>query len=1125
MAGFFDLRLDFVYFLHGIALALLASSALGLSHLENRRTWSWLGLFAGSQAGFVWLKAVTYDFGESPIMLTIRAVLFVGSFFSLIQFAREKLPGSRRIVLPRWVYLLPVGATAAGIWYGGPKFLAGAFPAFGILGGLLGAAAFFNRAKWCANVTSSMRLKCAGITIGCYSLAIGAFAEQSLFFPSHLEGTAGLHSTMALVAELGCAALAAISCWFVGMHYSLRHHARLNERGTRFWSHKRSLQLAVFALVISVGWFSADRVVELKDADMRSDILLRTNLIAAAVPQALVANLQWDETDLTNPGYQALKDRMMALVAANQDMRFVLLTGFKDGKAYFLVDSEKPGSKDYSPPGQLYDEAEPEYLRAVGTHQQFVLGPLTDRWGTWVSASVPLGAIGADKRWVTADVDIRATTWSDELRNARLPVFLIILLISLLLITFSYTQERIHESLAKLTSSEQRNSSLVEGSPNCVQMFDTEGRCLAINQKGLNALARKQEEIIGRHFIEMWPPNEHKIIRASLSRTLKGHSTLFEANYLRSDGETIIWQVALTPVFDSRREVQTFVAILVDISNFKFSERALVAAKEAAEAATKAKSEFLAVMSHEIRTPLSGVIGMLNVLRKHPMSSEQQLYTDLAHENAENLLGILDDVLDAAKVEAGKLTLETIPFEPVVQFGRVLEPMRLRAEAKGLKLNWTLAPELPEVLRGDPTRLRQILANLLSNALKFTERGSITATISVKKPALGRVALCISVSDTGIGISPEQIKRLFSSFEQADISTTRRFGGTGLGLSIVKSLAGLMGGAIKVESKPGVGTTFTFTASLDEGKPSELLPLGSRATQDATSLPRHRAQLHILCAEDDATNQVAAEFIVKQMGHSIEFVENGKLAIEWLSRQRAAVVLMDNRMPVMDGFQATQCIRDPASTVIDHNVYIIAVTANASAEYRARCIDEGMNDYLTKPLREGDLHAALDRAIAFYEQHGGVLPPMRENEGIKLVHAAMPPVTGVTAPDGMSEAELLAIIETDETAKPVDISSQLPPDAIARITRQYFEDTPLRLAEIRASLAIADVATLARAAHSLKSTSRYVQSNSLSELGAEIERLADAAQLAEISSLIDLADKEFTDLCSRQQPPNTPTLS
>jgi PAS domain S-box-containing protein len=649
-------------------------------------------------------------------------------------------------------------------------------------------------------------------------------------------------------------------------------------------------------------------------------------------------------------------------------------------------------------------------------------------------------------------------------------------------------------------------------------MYGLQGHCQAINQNGLTALARKRNEIIGRPFVEMWPQHMRKLVQESFALSFKGQSTMFEAEYVRPDGETIIWRVVLTPMLDDRRQVRSLVAISVDISDLKLTEKALLAAKEAAEAATKAKSEFLAVMSHEIRTPLGGVIGMLNVLRKHPMSSEQQLYTDLAHENAENLLGILDDVLDSAKVEAGKLTIETIPFEPSIQFGRVLEPMRVRAAAKGLSLTWELAPDLPEVLRGDPTRLRQVLANLLSNALKFTEHGGIKAHISSRKVGDGKLTLCISVTDTGIGMAPEQLARLFGRFEQADLSTTRRFGGTGLGLSIVKSLAELMGGNVIAESTPGFGTTFTFNAVLVEGTASDLGPCGSRAAQDAISLPRHRARLHVLCAEDDATNQVAAEFMVKQMGHSIEFVANGKLALEWLTSQRAAVVLMDNRMPVMDGFQTTQCIRDTHSSVIDHNVYIIANTANASSDYRDRCLSAGMNDYLTKPLREAELHAALDRAIAFYEQHGGVLPPMPAEARTHLVHAALPPAVDVTAPDGLSEAELLAIIENDGVSSTTDPTINLPPEAIQRITTQYFEEAPVRLAEIRSSLVKSDAATLARAAHSLKSTSRYVNATNLSSLGAEMERLADAGQLHEIPTLINLADFEFSVLVNHLQP-------
>jgi len=1119
MSGFFDLRLDFVYFLHGIALALLASSALGLSHLENRRTWWWLALFAAAQAAFIWLKAVTHDVGEGPIWLGARATLLLASFACLVQFARSKLLNMGLMNLRRWVHIIPIGLAATIVAIGGLKYLVWIFPAYGLISGLLGGFVFLARSRGSQRKGEAQRLKQCSLSISAYVITFGFIGEESLLWSSTPAEASMNPPSWWFVTKFSSAILAAIACWCVGQHNSTLHHAKLAEQGARSWSRKRTGQLIGFLLVIAFGWLASERAVNQKGASMRSDILLRTSLVAASIPPDHIATLVWGEADLINPRYQEIKARLMALMAANSDMRFVMLTGLRDGKAYFIADSEKPESPDYSPPGEYYDEASPEYLQALSRHQPFVLGPIVDHWGVWVSSSVPIGEFGPDKRWVVAEIDTKATNWNGLLRSARLPVLLIALLISLLLITFSYTHERIHESLAKLTASELRNSSLVEGSPYCVQMFGMDGRCLAINQNGLNTLARKREEIIGQRFIDMWPAYEQKIIQVSMGRTLKGHSTLFEANYLRSDGETIIWRVALTPVFDSRHEVQNFVAISVDVSDFRFSEKALVAAKEAAEAATRAKSEFLAVMSHEIRTPLGGVIGMLNVLRKHPMSPEQQLYTELAHENAENLLGLLDDVLDAAKVEAGKLTIEVIPFDPILELNRTLEPMRIRAEGKGLTFKWTIAPGLPPVLRGDPTRIRQVLANLLSNALKFTERGGIQTNVSSEKNAEGKVVLRIAVKDTGIGIPADRLARLFARFEQADVSTSRRFGGTGLGLSIVKSLAELMQGNVKVESFPGAGTTFTFTATLGEGSPQDLAPVGSRFSQDATSLKKHRACLHVLCAEDDSTNQVAAEFLVKQMGHTIEFVENGKLAVEWLSRQRATVVLMDNRMPVMDGFQATHIIRDPASAVIDHNIYIIANTANASSGYRERCLAAGMNDYLTKPLREAELHLALDRAIEFYEKSGSILPPMPDDPQLHLVHTGATPTKRKTtsAPKGMSADELLAMLDEAET-KPSDPTSNLPPEAIERITVQYFKEAPLRLAEIRASISQPDFNALGRAAHSLKSSSRYIQAHSLSELGAEMERLADASQLDDIPSLLELAEKEFSDLLNQQQP-------
>jgi CheY-like chemotaxis protein/HPt (histidine-containing phosphotransfer) domain-containing protein len=257
------------------------------------------------------------------------------------------------------------------------------------------------------------------------------------------------------------------------------------------------------------------------------------------------------------------------------------------------------------------------------------------------------------------------------------------------------------------------------------------------------------------------------------------------------------------------------------------------------------------------------------------------------------------------------------------------------------------------------------------------------------------------------------------------------------------------------------------------------------------------------------------------MGHSIEFVENGKEAVDWLSRQRANVVLMDNRMPVMDGFQATQLIRDPASTVIDHNVYIIANTANATSGYQERCLAAGINEYLTKPLREAELHAALERAIAFCEKNKAILPLVLEKTRVNLVHAALPPPTRPDTQSGLSEDELLAIINDADNRKPADLSNQLPAEAIQRITTQYFADTPLRLTEIRLALLQPDAISIARAAHSLKSTSRYVQAHALSELGGRMEELADDGQLDEIPALLALAEKEFASLVNQRQTAKT----
>lgn len=523
---------------------------------------------------------------------------------------------------------------------------------------------------------------------------------------------------------------------------------------------------------------------------------------------------------------------------------------------------------------------------------------------------------------------------------------------------------------------------------------------------------------------------------------------------------------------------------------------ALRAAKEAAEAAARAKSDFLAVMSHEIRTPLGGVIGMLDLLRRLPQLPQQRHYTKLAHESAEVLLELLDDVLDMAKIEAGRLTLESITFDVRSEFARFLEGMRLRAASKGVDLTWEIPATTPERLKGDPTRLRQVLANLVSNALKFTSEGSVKVMVRTEKLDQ-RVRLCVDVLDTGPGMTPETIGRIFSKFEQGDASTTRRYGGTGLGLAIAKHLVELMHGSIHVTSNVGAGSTFSFCVRLDLPSEAELqTPLSSNTR---APLPRHDESLRILCAEDDMINRVIAEGFVVAMGHSIEFANDGIEAIEKLSRQEFDAVLMDARMPRMDGIEATRVIRGADSPVLDRDIFIIAATANASGVFGERCLEAGMNRFITKPFRESDLHAALAAAIEHQRSRG--------RSPRKIASAARPKQSAPEAP-GLSEAELLAMLSdpptaTKERTVPVDIR------------QQYLKDAPMRLAQMRSAIRSRDHRALAIAAHSIKNISHYVAAERLSTLGGMIETAADAGRWNEIMELIPEAEEEFAAVRTR----------
>jgi signal transduction histidine kinase/CheY-like chemotaxis protein/HPt (histidine-containing phosphotransfer) domain-containing protein len=553
-------------------------------------------------------------------------------------------------------------------------------------------------------------------------------------------------------------------------------------------------------------------------------------------------------------------------------------------------------------------------------------------------------------------------------------------------------------------------------------------------------------------------------------------------NFTRIRVDGVVLNIIGRPIYAADGAVSGFVTIYHDVTSERRYEQQLEAkneelqqAKQLAEAASMAKGQFLSNMSHEIRTPLNCVIGMAYLALKTELDPRQRDYLEKIRFAGEHVLGIIDDILDISKIEAGKMELQHADFslDQVVQtLTAVVAP---KAASRGLELVFDLDPSLPPVLVGDPLRLKQVLINYANNAIKFSEQGRIVFRVRMVAGSAADCLLRFEVSDQGIGLSEAEMAKLFVSFQQADTSTTREYGGTGLGLAICKELAQLMGGDVGVKSQPGVGSTFWFTARL--GVSSIPMPTLINQISDAAgellASSRMSAMLaalqtaRILLVEDNIFNQQIAQEMLEEVGAAVHLANNGAAALELLHAGDFDCVLMDLQMPVMDGLEATRRIR--SAPRLSH-LPVLAMTATATTEARVRCIDAGMNDFISKPVQPALLYQTIAKWL-----------PQRAPQAEPQPPAPVPAAMRGGDPDVIDLTVLSMLLGYDQ-------------GKVSKFAAKFLHSAQEGIGDMEAALGRGDVAALRELGHRLKGSARTVGAFRMGDLCEQLEQLAPRAQ-------------------------------
>ncbi len=684
--------------------------------------------------------------------------------------------------------------------------------------------------------------------------------------------------------------------------------------------------------------------------------------------------------------------------------------------------------------------------------------------------------------------------------------------------------------LTDLVQAHAKLEAITQSVPDLLYMISPEGKMIWWSSKLEQITGRTYEQISEMTALDFFLEDEH-------TKTLSGIREAIEKGYaslelrLQTREGLVPYEYNAVPMRSPDGELLGVAGSGRDMSERLAFEATVREAKESAEAANRAKSEFLANMSHEIRTPMNGVIGLTELALETELTDEQRQYLEGVRLSGNALLRVVDDVLDFSKIEAGKLDIQCVKFPLRSTVEHAVGTLALKAQEKGLQLKCDVAADNHSILVGDPARIRQVLINLVGNAVKFTAAGEVAVKVELERKSEQTAWVKFSVHDTGVGIAPEHEQAIFDAFMQVDGSTTRHFGGTGLGLTISSKLIQVMGGALEVESEVGKGSTFHFTLplgippddTLDVPPSPEAIPgitghLGGggegggdgNCTADLHFTPLAEPvqdSLRVLVAEDNPVNQLFIGRLLEKSGHQPTIVTNGQEALEALGNQHFDIILMDVQMPVMDGFEATRRIRDSEQETARH-LPIVAMTAHAMKGDRERCLEVGMDDYVSKPIQPNQLLKVLYRVLR------DEMPEMEENGGVArdVDDSAIEP-----------EAETSQDWSPRNRNNPPSRLSSTDEEFLRELAGMFLEDSSQLMSRIRSAIDDHDAEELSLAAHTLKGSTGVFKDQASYEAAATMERVGREANWdraeevwSQLSESLDDLNGELTELLGRR---------